>query len=53
MLFKENDLGHFWLSTKEKLLQSNDEIQPGEKNKQRFRKDELVKKLAEAVPNPR
>jgi hypothetical protein len=47
MGFQHDDPGPFWLPAEERLQQRNDKIQPGKKTKQRFRKDELVKMLAE------
>ena len=48
MVFKESDIGPFWLSEQERLHQQYDEIEHGKKVKRKLRKDELVKKLAEA-----
>jgi len=47
MVFQHDDPEPFWLPAEERLWQRNDEIQPGKKTKWRFRKDELVKMLAE------
>lgn len=46
IVFKEDDPRSF--CAKERLLQRNNEIQPGTKNRWGFRKDELVKKVLEA-----
>ncbi len=48
MFFKESNIGPFWLSEQERLEQRNDKIEHGKKVKQKLRKEELVKKLAEA-----
>ena len=48
MVIKESDIGPFWLSEQEMLEQRNDKIEHGKKVKRKLRKEELVKKLAEA-----
>ncbi len=48
MVFQHDDPEPFWLPAEERLRQWNVEIQPGKKTKWRFRKDELVKMLAQA-----
>jgi hypothetical protein len=48
MVFKESDAGPFWLTEQERIEQRYDQVEAGKKVKRKLKKEELVKKLAEA-----
>jgi hypothetical protein len=48
MVFKETDAGPFWLSEQERIEQRHDQIEAGMKVKRKLKKEEIIKKPAEA-----
>jgi hypothetical protein len=48
MVFHESDIGPFWLTAEERIKQRHDQIEVGKTVKRKLKKEELVRKLAQA-----